>query len=389
LSLREQRGPSEGSNRSESERVAVDRHVVGARLEGITKIFGEEMAVDDLSLEIHPGELLVLVGPSGCGKTTTLRMLAGLERPTYGSIFINEKEVNRLSPSARNVAMVFQSYALYPHMTVRKNLVFALRAKRERAGVIRERLADVSAMLGLEALLQRKPSELSGGQRQRVALGRALMRHPDIFLLDEPLSNLDAALRTQMRGDLVTLHREIGVTTVYVTHDQVEAMTMADRIGVIMGGRLLQVDIPEVVYSRPVNVSVASFIGSPKINLLEGTAWRDGSKCLVRWDDVTFSLDDAGLFSGENRAVTVGIRAEDLSWIQGETSESGSTVVGTVRLVEPLGSETLVTLDRGAKALVARFPPHCGVRPGDKVAVAAEGRHVHLFDRETGERLGR
>src|SRR5579871_1396486 len=239
-------------------------------MNGVYKLFGDVRAVDDVSLEVADGEFLVLVGPSGCGKTTSLRMIAGFERPTYGEIAIGDRVVNRVPPKDRNLAMVFQSYALYPHMTVGKNLSFGMRVRREPRAEINRRVREVAETLGLQELLARKPSQLSGGQRQRVALGRALLREPRAFLMDEPLSNLDAALRIQMRVELSRLHDRFGVTTVYVTHDQVEAMTMGDRIAVMNLGKLQQCDTPERLYERPANLFVAGFIGAPKMNLVAG-----------------------------------------------------------------------------------------------------------------------
>ncbi|MDX6525475.1 MAG: multiple sugar transport system ATP-binding protein, partial [Gaiellales bacterium] len=236
----------------------------------VYKLFGDVVAVDDLSLDIRDGEFLVLVGPSGCGKTTSLRMLAGFERATYGTVSIGGVVQNTVAPQNRDLAMVFQSYALYPHMTVYKNLAFGMKVRREPRAEVRPRVEEVARLLDIETLLDRRPSELSGGQRQRVALGRALLRSPRAFLMDEPLSNLDAALRVQMRVELKHLHDRLGVTTVYVTHDQVEAMTMGDRIAIMNAGRLQQADTPEAIYVRPANLFVAGFIGSPKMNLVSG-----------------------------------------------------------------------------------------------------------------------
>src|SRR5437762_3410675 len=240
------------------------------RFEGVHKIFGSETAVEDLNLRVNAGEFLVLVGPSGCGKTTTLRMLAGLERPSYGRILISDRLINNVSPRFRDVAMVFQSYALYPHMNVYDNLAFGMRARGAARADIAERVKETADVLGLGNLMRRRPSELSGGQRQRVALGRALIRQPKVFLMDEPLSNLDAGLRVQMRAELSRLHERFRVTTLYVTHDQVEAMTMGDRIAVMNSGRLQQVDAPETLYDHPANVFVAGFIGSPRMNFVPG-----------------------------------------------------------------------------------------------------------------------
>ena len=244
-------------------------------LEGVTKRFKGVAAVDDLDLEVEDGEFLVIVGPSGCGKTTTLRMLAGFDTPTSGSVMIGGKRVNAMPPKDRNLAMVFQNYALFPHMTVAKNLSFGMKIRHEPRATIESEIARVADMLGIEPLLGRKPSQLSGGERQRVALGRALLRKPQAFLLDEPLSNLDAALRTQMRTELQRIHRQFPVTTIYVTHDQVEAMTMADRVALMDKGRLQQIAAPQAMYEEPASAFVAGFIGSPKINLVPGRAPQD------------------------------------------------------------------------------------------------------------------
>jgi multiple sugar transport system ATP-binding protein len=247
------------------------RGMAAIRLDGVGKRFGDVLAVDDVSLEIDDGEFLVLVGPSGCGKSTLLRMIAGLEEATFGSILIGDDDVTDLAPRSRDVAMVFQTYALYPHMTVRQNLGYGLKARRTPRQEIVRRVADVAGMLGLADLLDRRPAQLSGGQRQRVAMGRAIVRQPRAFLLDEPLSNLDAKLRVGMRASLAQLHQRLGITTVYVTHDQTEAMTLGRRVAVMRDGRILQVDRPQVLYEHPRNLFIAAFIGSPAMNLVDAT----------------------------------------------------------------------------------------------------------------------
>jgi sn-glycerol 3-phosphate transport system ATP-binding protein len=328
---------------------------------GVTKRFsGETTAVDALDLEVADGELMVLVGPSGCGKSTALRMVAGLERPTGGSILIGGRDVAGLSPGARDVAMVFQSYALYPHMTVRKNLAFPLRRRRMERAEIAQRVAAVAEMLELDELLHRKPAQLSGGQRQRVAMGRALIREPLAFLLDEPLSNLDAKLRSELRAELKRLHARLETTMIYVTHDQVEAMTLGDRIAVMNRGRLLQVGTPAEVYDRPCNVFVARFVGSPAMNLLPGTA------------------------IGQDAAVTVGIRPELLRPAAELTDGLGLDVVAEV--IEPLGSDVFVhgRTDAGEE-VVARLPGKARVAPGERVALAVSAADVHRFDAESGD----
>jgi sn-glycerol 3-phosphate transport system ATP-binding protein len=330
---------------------------------GVTKRFsGDTTAVDALDLEVKDGELMVLVGPSGCGKSTALRMVAGLEQPTEGSITIGGRDVAGLSPGARDVAMVFQSYALYPHMTVRKNLAFPLRRRRIEKREIDRRVAEVAEMLELDELLQRKPAQLSGGQRQRVAMGRALIREPVAFLLDEPLSNLDAKLRAELRAELKRLHARLSITMIYVTHDQVEAMTLGDRIAVMHRGRLLQVGTPEQIYGRPCNVFVARFVGSPAMNLLPGTA------------------------VGEGAGVTIGIRPEVL---EKGGNAAGPRIEIAAEVVEPLGSDVFVhgRTDAGEE-IVARLPGNARVAPGERVALSAPAGEVHRFDAETGERIG-
>jgi multiple sugar transport system ATP-binding protein len=357
-------------------------------IDGVYKLFGDVRAVDDVSLEVADGEFLVLVGPSGCGKTTTLRMIAGFERPTYGTIAIGERVVNRVSPKDRNLAMVFQSYALYPNMNVARNLSFGMRVRREPRAQIERRVREVAEMLGLQELLARKPGQLSGGQRQRVALGRALLREPDAFLMDEPLSNLDAALRVQMRVELSRLHERFKRTTIYVTHDQVEAMTMGDRIAVMSNGRLQQCDTPERLYERPANLFVAGFIGAPKMNLVPGRvdstngaaaiAWL-GQQLVVGGKPVAVALAAAG--AGE---VTVGLRPEDLRWSEDAPPSCSSRLQALAEVVEPVGSETYVVARVGEASLTARFPPRSGVQPGDRVDLAFDPDHIHVFHGDTG-----
>ena len=328
----------------------------------VTKRFGAETtAVDALDLDVADGELMVLVGPSGCGKSTALRMVAGLERPSEGSIWIGGRDVAPLSPAARDVAMVFQSYALYPHMTVRRNLAFPLRRRRMSRADVDRRVAEVAEMLELTELLGRKPAQLSGGQRQRVAMGRALIREPVAFLLDEPLSNLDAKLRSELRAELKRLHGRLETTMIFVTHDQVEAMTLGDRIAVMNRGRLQQVGTPNDIYGSPCNLFVARFVGSPAMNLLPGPA------------------------VGEAEDVVVGIRPEIL---QPATSiADGLPLEIAAKVVEPLGSDVFVhgRTDAG-DVVVARLGGKARVAPGDRVALAAPAADVHRFDAESGER---
>jgi multiple sugar transport system ATP-binding protein len=359
------------------------------RFRGIYKLFGDSLAVEDLNLDIYEGEFLVLVGPSGCGKTTSLRMLGGLERPTFGEIVLGGKTINRLPPKARNMAMVFQSYALYPHMSVRGNLTFGMKARREPRDRIKQRVEEVAKTLGLENLLDRRPEQLSGGQRQRVALGRALIREPELFLLDEPLSNLDAALRVQMRAELQQLHKRLGVTTVYVTHDQVEAMTMGDRIALLHEGRLQQVDEPEAIYARPANLFVAGFIGSPKMNLTPGRMSPSDHAVCVEALETRFVIPGPieGAESRAERRVFVGIRPEDLRWAARGNDEPGVTMSGVVEIVEPLGAETVVTVTVAGERLLSRFPPRPGIAAGDTVELRTNPSHLHIFDSASGTRL--
>jgi sn-glycerol 3-phosphate transport system ATP-binding protein len=327
----------------------------------VTKEFpGGTTAVDALDLEIADGELMVLVGPSGCGKSTALRMIAGLEGPTSGTILIGERNVAGLSPGARDVAMVFQSYALYPHMTVHDNLAFPLRRRRMARDEIGRRVAAMAEMLELDELLKRKPSQLSGGQRQRVAMGRALIREPVAFLLDEPLSNLDAKLRTELRAELKRLHARLGTTMVYVTHDQIEAMTLGDRIAVMNRGRLQQVGTPDEIYRTPCNLFVGRFVGSPAMNLLPGP--------LV----------------GRGADVTAGVRPEAMHRA-GEIA-GGIPIELVAEVVEPLGSDVYVHGNAGGEAVVARLPGNVQVSPGDRLPLAVDPADLHLFDRETEQR---
>jgi ABC-type sugar transport system ATPase subunit len=365
--------------------------------EGVTKRFGDVTAVDRLTLTVADGEFIVLLGPSGCGKTTALRMIAGLETITEGELRIGDRVVNDVEAKDRDISMVFQSYALYPHMTVAKNIESPLLARpmpvgdgppRKLTKTERdERVRHAAATLELTDLLGRKPGALSGGQRQRVALARAIVSRPKAFLMDEPLSNLDAKLRTQTRVEIVELHRELGSTFVYVTHDQVEAMTMANRIAVMDGGRLLQVGRPQDVYDEPANLFVARFIGSPPMNTITGTVELLQSE---RWLDMGANgrvrLPDSGPAAGlaEGVKVTIGVRAEHLR----ATGDDPSALRGEVSAVEWLGHERHVLIRIGDERVVVR---QHGDEPvpaaGSTVAVTAETKHLHLFDPATGERL--
>jgi multiple sugar transport system ATP-binding protein len=378
-------------------------------LSGVGKVYPDgTRAVSGLDLEIADGELMVLVGPSGCGKSSTLRMTAGLEEISEGEIRIGERVVNTLDPRQRDVAMVFQNYALYPHMTVFENLAFPLRARRVPRGEIGARVERAARLLGIEEQLRRKPRALSGGQRQRVAMGRALVREPQLFLMDEPLSNLDAKLRTQMRSDIARLQREIGVTTMYVTHDQVEAMTMGTRIAVMRDGRLQQQGPPQQVYDEPDNLFVAAFVGSPAMNLLHGRVERDGDglSCIVGETRLPVAEANAGspLRAYEGAEVAVGLRPEHLR-DRASTPAGQPFLHGTVRFVEHLGSERNVQLEIDArpvaddklgdatggapgahrKALItARYAAHAPATAGDRSEVAVSSEHLRFFDVQTG-----
>jgi multiple sugar transport system ATP-binding protein len=356
----------------------------------VYKLFGDVVAVDDLSLDIQDGEFLVLVGPSGCGKTTSLRMLAGFERATYGTVSIGGVVQNTVAPQNRDLAMVFQSYALYPHMTVYKNLAFGMKVRREPRAEVRPRVEEVARLLDIETLLDRRPSELSGGQRQRVALGRALLRSPRAFLMDEPLSNLDAALRVQMRVELKHLHDRLGVTTVYVTHDQVEAMTMGDRIAIMNAGRLQQADTPEAIYVRPANLFVAGFIGSPKMNLVSGRVSSQDGRVAAEFLGQTVVLAGAladAVAKVEHGEIVVGLRAEDLRLVDDAPASYSTRLTGVVDVWEPLGSETYVVLKVADSTLTARFPPRTAVASTDVVEVALTPAHLHVFDARTEQNV--
>jgi multiple sugar transport system ATP-binding protein len=354
----------------------------------VTKVFeeGDEqvVAVEDLSIEIQNGEFLVLVGPSGCGKSTTLRLLAGLEKITEGEVTIQDEVVNDQKPKDRDIAMVFQNYALYPHKTVRENMSFGLEMTTTLSdGEIDDRVTEAAEILDITELLDRRPNALSGGQKQRVALGRAIVRKPAVFLMDEPLSNLDAKLRTQMRTELQELHNEIGVATVYVTHDQTEAMTMGDRIAVLNHGELQQIGTPLELYHQPANEFVASFIGSPSMNLLElpydrtsGTAG-DGDVTYAFTESQQAQLEEAGV----NR-VTLGIRPEDIELADGESPRS---VAAHVTVVEPMGEESYLHLDVGDHELTASIDGDYVVGNDQRIRIEFPAGRVHAFDAESGD----
>jgi multiple sugar transport system ATP-binding protein len=339
-------------------------------------------AVPGLDLEIHDGEFMVLVGPSGCGKSTSLRMLAGLEEVNEGRIYIGDREVTHVPPKDRDIAMVFQNYALYPHMSVAENMAFALKMAKVPTEERKKRVDEAARILGLTEYLERKPKALSGGQRQRVAMGRAIVRQPQVFCMDEPLSNLDAKMRVQTRTDIAKLQADLGITTVYVTHDQVEAMTMGDRVAVMKLGVLQQVDTPLALYDKPVNLFVAGFIGSPQMNLIEATAV-DGQ---AKIGEYLVPVDDAA--SKKMRGnITVGVRPE--AWRIVSANEGGLPVRVTV--VEELGADAFVYGTSGVEGtpnnIIVRIAGRDTVRKGETIHVTTDPKYVHVFDTESGERL--
>ena len=362
------------------------------RLEGVRKIYqdGGHVAVQGVDLEVAHGEFVVLVGPSGCGKSTTLRMIAGLESITAGRLYIGERLVNDVPPKDRDIAMVFQNYALYPHMTVRENLAFALKLRRLSAAEIDTRVRRAADTLGLVDVLDRKPRQLSGGQRQRVAVGRAIVREPAVFLFDEPLSNLDAKLRVQTRREISKLHRDLGATMIYVTHDQVEAMTLGDRIVVMNAGRVQQVDTPLALYDRPANRFVAGFIGSPAMNFVEGTVSDDrGARSLVTGDgafSVPLPRQIAASISVGSRIV-LGIRPEDLETSDGSARGDVVSITGRVDLVEPLGNETFVHATVGSHVMTVRVASRDLPHAGTEVGLLLDPAKAHWFDAASGDRL--
>ena len=380
------------------------------RLEQVGKVYaGDVRAVDDVTLTIASGEFMVLVGPSGCGKSTLLRMVAGLEEVTEGEIWIGDREVSRLAPRERDIAMVFQNYALYPHLTVAKNLGYGLKVRKTPKAEIAKRVEEVGRMLGLEDLLHRRPGALSGGQRQRVAMGRAIVREPAAFLMDEPLSNLDAKLRVDMRAELARLHERLGITTIYVTHDQVEAMTLGTRVAVMRDGTVQQVDTPQVLYREPVNLFVAAFIGSPSMNLVEAELAEDAVEFAGFRLPLTRDRRPAALSSGN---VILGIRPQDFA--DARTADPGLPAIEVeAAVVEELGSATHVLFtidappvdvdavraasDEGERAsllagdrralFTAEVAEGTPVRPGQRMRLALDPSRLHFFDPETSETL--
>jgi multiple sugar transport system ATP-binding protein len=359
-------------------------------LEGATKDYGSVVAVKDLDLEIEPGEFVVIVGPSGCGKSTTLRMIAGLEDLTDGGLYFDGQKMNGVEPKDRNVAMVFQNYALYPHMTARRNMTFGMNAGGQSYTdeEIEERVTEAATVLGITDLLDRKPKQLSGGERQRVALGRSLVRDPDVLLLDEPLSNLDAKLRIQMRTELRELHRELGTTTVYVTHDQTEAMTLGDKVVVMENGEVQQVDPPTALYDFPENRFVADFIGEPPMNIFPVTLHEDadGQSVSVRNGPSNFRLPLPGTEDSPitGQAALLGVRPGDIH--EGDPADE-TTLEVSVHITEPLGESLLVHGTVGDQDLTVELDAHAKVSQGETISIAFDRDRLHLLDSDTGEAL--
>ena len=353
--------------------------MAGVTLSGVRKSYGELEVIHGVDLAIADGEFVVIVGPSGCGKSTLLRMIAGLERITAGEVRIGDRVVNELEPKDRDIAMVFQNYALYPHMSVRENMSYGLRIRRMSKAEIEERVRRAAEILELGELLDRKPRQLAGGQRQRVAMGRAIVREPAVFLFDEPLSNLDAKLRVQMRLEIKKLHRRLGVTSIYVTHDQVEAMTLADRLVVMNKGEAEQFGAPMEVYERPATAYVAGFIGSPAMNFLPARVSADGRAVELQGGE-RLPFADGAHAAHAGREVTLGVRPEHLT----PASEGLSL---KVEVAEELGADTLVHGELGGAALVARLKGDQAYRTGDALTLRPDSGRLHLFDRETGRRL--
>jgi len=351
-------------------------------LRGIEKYFGALRVIQGIDLHIEDGEFVALVGPSGCGKSTLLRIVAGLEELSGGTVAIGDAVVNNLSPRDRNIAMVFQSYALYPHMTVAQNMSFNLKLSRKPKDAIATAVGAAARMLGLDELLERRPAQLSGGQRQRVAMGRAVVRKPNVFLFDEPLSNLDAKLRVQMRSEIKILHQRVGTTSIYVTHDQIEAMTLADRIVVLNAGRIEQQGTPMELYRTPANIFVAGFIGSPSMNFLDGVIRLDGADRVAELAGGARIALAPATTGQDGQPVTIGMRPENL--VMGGI---GTRLTGPVRLFEPTGAQTHVQFTVGGKEIVALVDGNTTIVNGQPFDVHIAPEYVHVFDRASGQRL--
>ncbi len=351
------------------------------RLDGIVKDYGSVRAIHGVSLDVRDGEFVAFVGPSGCGKSTMLRMIAGLEEISGGRLMIGDRVVNDVEPRDRDVAMVFQDYALYPHMSVAENIGFGLKMRGLKAAEIAPKVEEAARILQIEAYLDRKPGQLSGGQRQRVAMGRAIVRKPKVFLFDEPLSNLDAKLRVEMRTQIKRLHAMLGTTTIYVTHDQTEAMTLADRVVVLKGGHIVQHGHPIELYRKPNCRFVGEFIGSPQMNVFSGTVDRSGATPVLRVGDAALRLGEVEVADGAG--LDVGIRPEHLSW-----REPGAAAIApVVEVFEPLGSDTMAICRLGGQELTARLAPSVALRPNERIGLDYDLADLHYFDGRSGARL--
>lgn len=365
--------------------------MAGIKLVGVTKTFpGNVTVIPGLDLEIKDRDFVILVGPSGCGKSTTLRMIAGLESITSGELYIGDRMVNEVAPKDRDIAMVFQSYALYPHMSVYDNLAFGLKLRNTPKDEIDKKVREAARMLDIEQYLDRKPRALSGGQRQRVALGRAMVRSPQVFLLDEPLSNLDAKLRGEMRASISELHKKLGITFVYVTHDQVEAMTMADKIVVLKDGVIRQYDTPRNLYHFPADTFVAGFIGSPRMNLIPAQVTSRSNKLIIKVDEHEWVADASSAKALRERegSILIGIRPEDIHAEEFYFGlESTYEIEVKAELAEMMGAEFYVYFTFGGERVISRIPSRIAVAPGDRLKLAIDLNKIHLFDDKTGKNL--
>jgi multiple sugar transport system ATP-binding protein len=360
------------------------------RIKDLTKRYGNVKALSDFSLEIKSGEFMVLLGPSGCGKTTAIRCIAGLVSPSSGQIYIDDKLVNNLPPKNRDIAMVFQNYALYPHMSVYDNIAFPLKMRKKSKLYTEQKINEVANLLGMMDLLDRKPKELSGGQMQRVALGRALVREPKVFLMDEPLSNLDAKLRMYMRTEIKKLQKKVGITTLYITHDQIEAMSMADKVAVMNGGLLQQVGKPQEVYNQPANAFVAGFIGSPSMNFLECDITEDITAVHFKSESISFKLPKTGIRSSSKplpKRITMGMRPKDINILEdGDLAEIKMN--GEITFMEMLGDDSIIEVKTGSSLIrVANANSNLDLSAGRVIMLGIPYNKVHLFDRENGKRI--
>jgi len=363
--------------------------MANVQFENLFKNYGDVKAVHDFNLKIDEGEFIVLVGPSGCGKSTTLRMIAGLEDITSGLIYIDEKVINKIHPKNRDIAMVFQNYALYPHLSVKDNISFGLRAQKIPRAEVEKRVVEASETLGLEGLLSRRPGELSGGQKQRVAMGRAIVRNPKVFLFDEPLSNLDAKLRHKMRAEMKKLHKKVGTTTIYVTHDQIEAMTLADRIVIMKDGLIEQVGTPDEVYRRPNNIFVASFIGTPAMNFIEGDVSKvsKASSMIMLEDQKSIKLKSNNFYNNQN--IILGLRPEDIT-VTSQNSGKNDNIIGLdaeISVIEPMGHETVVICDSNYGELTGKVESNSKLKENMAVKLNVSLEKVYLFDKKSEKNL--